>query len=282
MFTGLSHQGTQLAYLSYQPETGKPTYKFHLDPKEKIEFTGSTQEDFAAAINHLQHQIQRNVLTESLRPRSGSSSKRSEPTMARPYQNIFLYPKYDHRVLFDEYHLSQDMRRTIKSIIPYVNTVKKTQIRVFSLENQRNFTGAPLILIDGIPIESDEALAIDPRTIQRVEVINKRRSLAQIGNVAQFGVLSFVTKNGFDQSNIGGVQKVYIRGFDNIESSNALNHRENFSRAFYWNPRVDLKPGTPTRLQIRLPEYYLELLVSIVGTKATGEFVYYQSEVLAN
>ncbi len=275
-FTGLSHLGTQKAFLSYQANDMSFDLQFQLKEHKHPVPSGSPNISFQTAKENLWPQIQRHRVTASLRQ---TPERHLIPADENPVVDIQLYPKHDYQIVFDEYKLSEDMKRTIKSIIPYVNTIKKTQVRVFSVENRKNFASAPLILLDGIPIDSEIALTIDPRTIQRVEVINKRRSLAQIGNVAEFGVLSFITKNGTDESRYPMVKKIFISGFDNIVPEPQSASDISFVRSLYWNPYLELEPGAPVVLQIQLPAYYLELLLSIVGIRDNGVYVYYQTRI---
>ena len=276
-FTGLSHTGIEKGYLSYNPDPLEPVKQFFLHQRSipiKSEYEAG---DFQQYREQYLGKLRRYTLTRKLSNQISEQPPKSNENPLKPYQEIQLYPKRDYQILFDEFHLAPDMKKTLKSIVPFVNTIKKSHIRVFSTENSRNFEAAPLILLDGIPINSQQALAIDPRTIYKAEVINKRRSLRQIGNLAIYGVLSLVTKNGTDETKIPGVQKVYVRGYDNPEQESVvLNATHSFDRVVYWNPSIYVDKNAGLNLSVPIPPHYTELVISVIGADDTGDFVFFQ------
>lgn len=280
VISGLSHTGSQKGYLSYQPDHTAPPKRFFIHERKTAIKPSLSKSNFEVIKNKLAPQLYRNLLAASLR-----NGQRPLPTVSseepnRPYQEMLLYSKWDIQVLLDEYYLDSDMKGIIKSIIPLVNIVKKHQLRVFSNENRSNFSEAPFILLDGIPIDSKTALSIDPRTLYKVEVIHKGRSLRQIGNLAANGVVAFFTKNGTDETRLAGVQKIYIKGFDNKDAHRTTSlPAKPFSKVLYWNPSIEIKSGEAFTPSISLPDYYIELLVSIIGYDGQGNLIYFQHEI---
>lgn len=281
VISGLSHTGSQKGYLSYQPDQTAPPKRFFIHERKTAIKPVPSKTSFEVIKNKLAPQLYRNLLTASLRNGQWPSPTISSEEPNRPYQDILLYSKSDIQVLFDEYYLDSDMKGIIKSIIPLVNIIKKHQLRVFSNENRSNFSEAPFILLDGIPIDSKIALSIDPRTIYKVEVLHKGRTLRQIGNLAANGVIAFFSKNGTDETRLVGVQKIYIKGFDN-----KVAHRPNsqpakpFAKVLYWSPSIEIKSGETFTPSISLPDYYIELLVSIIGYDSQGKLIYFQDEII--
>ena len=280
-FTGLTHTQTLKAYLSYTPDPAASIKQFFIHSKGPQYQPEINEEHYKGYKNKLSPKIGRYTLSRALRSSIDTPPVVSTEKPKRPYQEILLYPKYDEQVIFDQFFLGPDMKKTIKSIVPFVNTIKKQQLRVFSVENSKTFPEAPLILLDGIPINSQRALSLDPRTIYKVEVLHRRRTLRQVGNLASNGVLSLFTKNGTDDTEIPGVKKIYIRGFDNVEDKileRTTSHL--FDRVLYWNPLLTVESGSSHKISFDLPDYYAELLITIIGINDEGDYVYYQGPLI--
>ena len=275
-FTGLSHNQTLKAYLSYQTTAGELSKQFFIHNRTLQYQPESNTERFEAYKRELYPKLGRHAVSKTLEQNHQQVVEVTTEKPLRPYEEILLYPKYDEQVMFDDYYLGQDMRKTIKSIVPFVNTIKKQQLRVFSVENRKTFQEAPLILLDGIPIDGARALALDPRTIYKVEVLHRRRTLAQVGNLATNGVLSFISKNGIDETEIPGVKKIYIRGFDNSVQPASGPSAHSFQRVLHWNPSASIESGGSYKVSLDLPDYYTEMLITVIGINDEGDFIYYQ------
>ena len=276
-FTGLSHNQTLKAYLSYQPNPSEPSKRFFIHSRSLGYQPERISERFEAYKEELYPKLGRHTVSKAFEQIQQKAAEVTTEKPLRPYQEIVLYPKYDEQVVFDNYYLGQDMKKTIKSIVPFVNTIKKQQLRVFSVENRKTFPEAPLILLDGIPIDGARALGLDPRTIYKVEVLHRRRTLARVGNLASNGVLSFVSKNGTDETEIQGVKKIYIRGFDNRANGETdRTEVKPFQRVLHWDPSANIESGSSYKLSLDLPDYYAEMLITVIGIDDEGNFIYYQ------
>ncbi len=180
-------------------------------------------------------------------------------------QLVSIYGEADHVFRLDNYVAFETMREVIKETVKDVNFVKRTSIRVYSHELQKNYQGKPLLLVDGIPTLSDSViLRMDPATLDRVEVITNRRKLMRLSSISQFGIVAFYTKQGTDVKDMDGVTKVLIQGYDPSflppQTKTQYNRDPRVPELhpdIYWDPGI--KPGES--LNLKLPHNYTEFAI---------------------
>ncbi len=273
-FTGLRHEGERSGYIWHAYDSLNPLMIFLSEPTVPPAIRHGLS--FEQVEQDIKPQLLRKWLATKLMVPGASANSQQTLRPIRNYQQIALIPKYDFRVLFDEYYLEPDMRGTLRSIVPNINFIKTEQVRVFSFERRRNFPEPPLILLDGILIDQQALLELDPRSVHRVEVVHKTSSLGGIGNIARNGVISVVTKSGTDYRVFPGVERIHIPGFyqtpreDQIipESGNKP------QQVLFWAPAIIIDQNQ-ARLTVKLPDYRVQSKVSLVGADAQGKKIFY-------
>lgn len=136
----------------------------------------------------IEHQLQLEMIRENY------PSEFVKKSIAVSSAEKKIYRLSDYTIALDEYVYLEDMPTVIKEIIPYV-FFKRKRIMVFSEEQRKTFPGAPLLLVDGIPVTNDSTIInLDPGTIDYVDVLNSRNTLIPLGYVAKNGVVAIYTK----------------------------------------------------------------------------------------
>jgi len=188
----------------------------------------------------------------------------------KPWENIKLYRYHDIQIIMDDYHTFETMKQTIKELVPYVNFIKKKNIRVFDVDNRRNFKNTPLFLLDGIPTHSDSLiLSLDPRNIFKIEVLNTRKTLMQVGNIGQNGLIAFFTKSGVNDNIFPSIAKTKAMGIDIntkvFKENNAILHPVQ-----YWKPFNEYSEI----IQFIMPGYPASFILIVEGFDANGNYYY--------
>ncbi|GJM28579.1 MAG: hypothetical protein DHS20C17_12140 [Cyclobacteriaceae bacterium] len=277
-FSGLNHYGNKKAYL-WSSRYNNDSSEFVIEDTDNTPKFAEAQSEISAAEAAIRPQLLRKRMSRKLGADECHTDRYEGGKNPRNYDQIVLLNHHDVQVIFDEYVLGSDMKETIKSIVPNVNFIRKNQIRVFSYEQSRNFPDTPFILLDGIPIGDSILLRLDPRSVQRIDVIHRSESQKPIGNLARNGVLSVVTKSGTDHTLMPGVAKTYIRGFNNLKRAMTPDSTIcPLPHVLYWEPQLVITRDE-THLKVPLPAYYVVAILSISGFDATGNFIQYQSKL---
>jgi len=270
-FTGLTHAGNKKAYLwSNRNIDGK--FRFQIADNQCSPAAINDEPGVSTFSTDLEPSLLRKLLSNQIAEEQCTPQATQVRERIPNYHQVDLFPEPDTRVLFDDFYLGSDMKETIKSIIPNVNFIRKTHLRIFSFENRQNFPDTPLILLDGIPISDTVVLGLNPQSVQRIDVLHQSSSLQKVGNLARNGVLSLVTKSGTDNHSISGVEKIYVRGYDNLSDIRAITANCPLQQVLYWNPHLMVDQSTMV-LKVPLPDYYIQPLVSVVGFDAEGTLI---------
>jgi hypothetical protein len=276
-FTGLTHEGDKKAYLWHQYDSLNPM-KFSFPANIRIPEITKSRKFFDPTEAMTGPVLVRRLLATKLNASKSSADSLQSLIPMKNYEQVVLYPSFDFQVIFEQFYLERSMKGTLKSIVPNVNFVKKDQVRVFSYEQQGNYPEAPLILLDGMPIDNNRLLSLDPGSIHRVEVIHKTSNLGVIGNIARNGVISVVTRSGTDYRDIPGVERIYIPGFYQPEAAiTRLHSKEELAQILLWDPDLIIDQQR-TQVKIKLPEYRLRLQVTILGTDTRETPVYFYGQ----
>lgn len=276
VFTGLHHFGSKKAYL-WSPRYALGRLEFTVEARSCLPGFEKVQSDMESVKADWGPDLVRKLLVQNVEYENCLDETLTVPEPMVTNQ-IVMFPQFNSQVIFDDYFLDSDMRETLKRIAPNVNFVRKDQIRIFSYDQSKNFPDTPFILLDGLPITDSVLLTIDPRSVQRVDVIHRTRSLREIGNLARNGILSVVSKGGTDYEQIAGVEKLYVSGYNNQNTDNQTYSKCKLSPVLYWNPRLIIDQPV-TKIRIPMPSYYVESTISVVGFDSNGAHVFYQGNI---
>ncbi|TRX62204.1 hypothetical protein FNH22_02470 [Fulvivirga sp. M361] len=281
--SGLNFEGVHKGYFTYHSQMSDTMqYQLVLDignlpfPVPKVELKlQEIKDQFSSS-------IQRRRLATHFRSKNAIPDEhKSLTTVKRAHEKNKLYGQFDKELFFDDYILQDNMIDVIDKLIPKVSITKSGQLQMFSIELKKNFEGVPLILLDGIPVHTSSVLALNPKSLYKVEILNKVRTLANIGNAARYGVLSFFTKSGVDESSLGNIKKVYLNGFSSKWLPDNTNDQISFLQpVIYWNPHVSTGwEKTELTLNIKIPDYYFQPIMSIRGYDNKGNFVFHEEQI---
>jgi len=123
----------------------------------------------------------------------------------------------DFSIKLDDYVSFPSMEELFRELLEFALYRKKKDqhfIRVYSKEYARNFEFTPLILIDGLPeFDHDKLMSFLPSAIEKIEIINSQKNLAQFGTLGANGIILIKTKKGTYQPSKESSQIEVIEGF---------------------------------------------------------------------
>jgi hypothetical protein len=140
------------------------------------------------------------------------------------------------------------LKEIIKEIVPALWIGEKDKKSYFKLASESDsppFENAPLVLVDGVPVNDiDKILAINPRELEKIEVLRKRYYVADI---IFDGIIQFITKKAnlsaieFDKSlfreEFRSVQNISCFYSPDYSTDSLRNSRiPDFRNTLYWNP----------------------------------------------
>jgi hypothetical protein len=165
-------------------------------------------------------------------------------------------------------------------VVPQVSVRKSRGVRrlVILGEHQDLAIYPPLLMIDGVAIFDAEAvLAVSPRLIERVEVVNAPYIR---GNVTFGGIISLISKNndlGYIDLPSSGLlvnyQMLDVPGTD-VTQDGVLDPRlPDVRNTLYWNPELELNPNEGKKISFRTSDQQGSYEILIRGTDSTGKFL---------
>lgn len=169
--------------------------------------------------------------------------------------------------------------------LPMTVKVKKNQGRkFFSFYNSQSEMSIydPLVLIDWVAVDDiDRVLAMSPREIERIELIN---TPFVKGEIIYGGIISFVSKNadfaGIDLPNSG----TFIN-YSFLEICNPVMPSENLNTIYpdsrntiYWNPALETNIKGKTEIIFTAPETPGKYVVLLRTLDRTGNISGYKTE----
>lgn len=183
--------------------------------------------------------------------------------------------------ILDDYTRFPLMKEVFIEFIPEIRAVNagggrhKVQVAVRSGDGTSAFTsGNSLMLIDGVPVFDHETVYnYDPLLVKRIDIYPH---IHYLGGEEFAGVVNFVTyKGNLPSVKFGnGVRVLNYNGpaFPQAYTCYGVDTSEypDYRTTIYWNPLVDLVPGTDTVLECLAPSYPGTFVICIEGLTADG------------
>lgn len=195
-----------------------------------------------------------------------------DSTAETPNDNLPFYNSASIRYDLDNYvrfPTIEDIFREFVSEVYVRKEASETKIQVKELSTDIPFPGRPLILFDGVPINSYESLlAYNPKDIKYLDVLREPYyHHKQVYN----GLIAFYSKTGnlpdfkLDQSvsilDVNGTQKpVHLSKLKLSDS-----RFPDFRTRLLWLPTVDLKPAIETKIMFHTSEVTGRFVVEVKG-----------------
>lgn len=232
------------------------------------------------------NQEQREIITER------SMNVQAENSYFAKERAEFIVPRIDSLPFFGEsarvYHLDDYTRFVLMEEVlrEYVTEVRLTKrgsnyrFRVLDNGYGQFFNESPLIMIDGVPISSeDDIIAFDPLKIEKISIITRRYYL---GNNVYEGVINFSTYDGdlagFPLDN--SITLIDYEGFQLDRQFFSPIHDGNEKRwermpdtrnLLYWNSSVKVGQDTAANLSFYTSDVEGDYVVVINGQSESGK-----------
>jgi hypothetical protein len=143
------------------------------------------------------------------------------------------------------------------------------------------FVNPPLVLVDGIPVaDANVVMRYDPLLIKQISLVTQHY---YYGGMETDGILSIETYNG-DAKNIPVTAMTRVNYISPLpakvyytpqyESQDALARTPDFRTQLYWNPSININPGTTDTLNFFSGDLAGKYFIEIVGITSTGERIY--------
>lgn len=153
--------------------------------------------------------------------------------------SIPFYGNADEKYRLDDFTRFPVMEEVFREYVPGVMARKRRNgymISVLDVPHKQFMSGDPLVVLDGVPVfDMDKVMAIDPRKVQKLEVMSRRYI---VGPLVFDGIVSFTTYKG-DLAGYRPDAKALLADYEGLQ----------IPRDFY-APRYD----TPQQSNSRLPD----------------------------
>ncbi|WP_460634353.1 hypothetical protein [Larkinella harenae] len=153
--------------------------------------------------------------------------------------SVAFYGNPDEKYRLDDFTRFPVMEEVFREYVPGVMARKRRNgytINVLDVAHKQFMNDDPLVLLDGVPVfDMDKVMAIDPRKVQRLEVMTRHYI---VGPMVFSGIVSFTTYKG-DLAGYRPDAKALLADYEGLQ----------IPRDFY-APRYD----TPQRSNSRLPD----------------------------
>lgn len=175
---------------------------------------------------------------------------------------LYFYGQPCRTVYIDDFIALPTLGEVFFELVPEVSVTKRKGVNTVVVSGHPRVSADlasynPLILLDLVPISNlDDLLAVPPRKLQRIEIIN---NLYIKGDIIYGGVVSIFSKKG----DLAGINLPLNSSFFVIEGlssqqtsaveSFADNQNESripdFRNCLYWNPKITIRPGNKASLE---------------------------------
>lgn len=157
---------------------------------------------------------------------------------------------YDKETRLSEFISFPTMRDVFREIVPGVSVqFTSNRVKMFSKDNQVNFKGPPLYMVDGIPTYNSEyILGLNPAEIESIGLISSNDNLNKFGYLGKNGIIAINSKSGKTISKIPEdktfvsyqgftmVTEYYTPTYQSVKSKNS--RTPDLRSLMYWNPNI--------------------------------------------
>ena len=209
--------------------------------------------------------------------------------------SISFYGKADKTYLLDEYRRFVTMEEVLREYVQEVSVrIRNGNYAILVLNKQLVHLSRflpvekmmdnidPLVLIDGLPVSTNQLMQYDPLKIRKLEVLSERYFL---GRNIYSGILSFTTYNAqFENVPLDkdallaeGQGWQYTRKFHMPDYSNVRikqNRLPDFRELLYWQPQLRTSSDTPGKVSFFTGDLTGKFLVEIHGLSTDGQVIH--------
>lgn len=206
-------------------------------------------------------------------------SKEEIPAVADSSE-MFFYGSPTSTIYFDDFIKLPNLEEYFVEVVPQVAVKRTKGVRRLVLlgEHPDLAIYPPLLMIDGVAIFNVNAvLAVSPRLIQRVEIVN---ALYIRGNVTFGGIISLISKNNdlayIDLPSSGllvNYRMLDIPRIDPLQDGVSDPRLPDVRNTIYWNPSLKMDPGQSQKISFRTSDLKGEYEVLIRGADTSGKFL---------
>ncbi len=195
-------------------------------------------------------------------------------------EDLFFYGSPTSTIYFDDFIKLPNLEEYFVEVVPQVAVRKNKGVRKLVLlgEHPDLAIYPPLLMIDGVAIFDVEAvLAVSPRLIQRVEIVNAPYIR---GNVTFGGIISLISINndlGYIDLPSSGLLVNY-RMLDIPRTDSTMDgvtdpRLPDVRNTLYWNPKLRLDPNQSQKISFSTSDLKGEYELLIRGADASGKFL---------
>jgi hypothetical protein len=194
--------------------------------------------------------------------------------------SMMFYGAPTSTIRFDDFIKLPTLEEYFTEVIPQVAVRRNRGVRRLVLlgEHPDLAIYPPLLMIDGVAIfDIDAVLAVSPRLIDRVEIVNAPYIR---GNVTFGGIISLISKNndlGYIDLPSSGLLVNYRMLDqsvpDTIQNGVADPRLPDVRNTLYWNPGLDLVTGQEERITFRTSDTKGDYEILFRGTDPRGKYL---------
>jgi len=195
-------------------------------------------------------------------------------------EEFLFYGQPTSSITFDDFIKLPTLEEYFVEVVPQVAVRRTAGVRRLVLlgEHPDLTIYPPLLMIDGVAIFDIEAvLAISPRLIDRVEIVNAPYIR---GNVSFGGIISLISKNNdlayIDLPSSGllvNYRMLDLPASDTIHNGIFDSRLPDVRNTLYWNPALELKPEMDQRISFLTADLKGEYEILIRGVDSTGKYL---------
>lgn len=193
--------------------------------------------------------------------------------------DMMFYGHPTSTVKFDDFIRLPTLEEYFSEVVPQVAVRKSRGVKRLVLlgEHPDLAIYPPLLMIDGVAIFNvDAILAVSPRLIDRVEIVNAPYIR---GNVTFGGIISLISKNndlGYIDLPSSGLLVKYrmldVPGSDTIQNGVVDPRLPDVRNTLYWNPGLKLDSDMEEQITFRTSDLKGEYEILFRGTDSSGAF----------
>jgi hypothetical protein len=194
-------------------------------------------------------------------------------------EELLFYGNPVSKIYFDDFIRLPNLEEYFVEVVPQVAVRKNRGVRRLVLlgEHPDLEIYPPLLMIDGVAIfDVDAVLAVSPRLIQRVEIVNAPYIR---GNVTFGGIISLISRNndlGYIDLPSSGLLVSYrmldLPAYSPVQDGVTDPRLPDVRNTLYWNPALQLVPDQSRNISFRTSDQKGDYEILIRGTDATGAF----------
>jgi hypothetical protein len=199
---------------------------------------------------------------------------------APPSEELLFYGQPTSTIRFEDFIRLPKLEEYFIEVVPQVSVKRSGGVRRLVLlgDDPELDIYPPLLMIDGVAIFDVEAvLAVNPRFIERVEIVNAPYIR---GNVTFGGIISLISKNndlGYIDLPSSGLLVNYrmldLALNDSLQNEVLDPRLPDVRNTLYWEPAIEMETETGKRISFTTSDIKGDYEILIRGFDATGKYL---------